>query len=89
MRASSARTDILSHLDPKVLEAVGGTEYESMEASGTIDAQVRIVPPSMEAYTLAYFTGSKEHNIRMRQRAVNVGCGSMSSGSPLKRTLGS
>ena len=63
----------LSHLDPKVLEAIGGTEYESMEASGTIDAQVRIVPPSMEAYTLAYFTGSKEHNIRMRQRAIERG----------------
>ena len=44
-----------------------------MEASGTIGAQVRIVPPSMEAYTLAYFTGSKEHNIRMRQRAIERG----------------
>ena len=42
-----------------------------MEASGTIDAQVRIVPVEMFPFTLAYFTGSKEHNIRMRQRALD------------------
>ena len=33
----------------------------------TIDAQIRIVDPESFPFTLAYFTGSKEHNIRMRQ----------------------
>ena len=63
----------LGHLDSKVLEAIGGESYEQMESSGTIDAQVRLVPPHVFAYTLAYFTGSKEHNIRMRQAAQNKG----------------
>ena len=46
-----------------------------MERSGdaTIDAQVRIVPPATFPFTLAYFTGSKEHNIRMRQMAIDRG----------------
>ena len=52
---------------------MGGESYEQMESSGTIDAQVRLVPPHVFAYTLAYFTGSKEHNIRMRQAAQNKG----------------
>ena len=63
----------LGNVDEGVLEAIGGDEYEKMEASGTIDAQVRIVPTKMFPFTLAYFTGSKEHNIRMRQRALDKG----------------
>ena len=44
-----------------------------MESSGTIEAQVRMVPPHVFAFTLAYFTGSKEHNIKMRQLAIDKG----------------
>ena len=61
----------IGHLDEGVLEAIGGDDYEKMETTGTIDAQVRIVSPEMFPFTLAYFTGSKEHNIRMRQRALD------------------
>ena len=39
----------------------------------TIDAQIRIVNPESFPFTLAYFTGSKEHNIRMRQIAIEKG----------------
>ena len=63
----------LGHIDTKVLEAIGGEDYEQLESAGTIDAQVRLVPPEMFAFTLAYFTGSKEHNIAMRQRAIDRG----------------
>lgn len=63
----------LGHIDSNVLDAIGGTDYESMEAGGTIDAQVRLVTPQVYPYTLAYFTGSKEHNIRMRQLAIDKG----------------
>lgn len=63
----------LGHLDANVLDAIGGESYEQLESGGTIDAQVRLVPPHVFPYTLAYFTGSKEHNIRMRQKAMDVG----------------
>ena len=62
-----------SGLDGGVLEALGGEAYEEMAASTTIDAQVRLVPPHVFAFTMAYFTGSKEHNVRMRQRALDKG----------------
>ena len=63
----------VGHIDPNVLDAIGGDDYEQLEAGGTIDAQVRLVPPRVEPFTLAYFTGSKEHNIAMRQRAIDRG----------------
>ena len=62
-----------SGLDGGVLEALGGDAYEEMASNTTIDAQVRLVPPHVFAFTLAYFTGSKEHNVRMRQRALDKG----------------
>ena len=62
-----------SGLDGGVLEALGGEAYEEMTANTTIDAQVRLVPPNVFAFTMAYFTGSKEHNVRMRQRALDKG----------------
>lgn len=63
----------VGHIDPNVLDAIGGDDYEQLESGGTIDAQVRLVPPSVFPFTLAYFTGSKEHNIAMRQRAIDRG----------------
>ncbi len=63
----------LGHLDQNVLDAIGGDDYEQLESGGTIDAQVRLVPSHVFPYTLAYFTGSKEHNIRMRQVAQTMG----------------
>lgn len=63
----------LGHLDANVLAAIGGESYEQLESGGTIDAQVRLVPSHVFPYTLAYFTGSKEHNIRMRQVAQDKG----------------
>lgn len=58
----------LGSMDAQLAEAM-------MERSGdaTIDAQVRIVSPATFPFTLAYFTGSKEHNIRMRQLAIDRG----------------
>ena len=58
----------IGSMDAQLAEAM-------MERSGdaTIDAQVRIVSPATFPFTLAYFTGSKEHNIRMRQLAIDRG----------------
>jgi DNA polymerase (family 10) len=57
-----------SSMDAQLVEAM-------MERStdATIDAQVRIVAPETFPFTLAYFTGSKEHNIRLRQLAIDKG----------------
>jgi DNA polymerase (family 10) len=49
----------VGHIDPNVLDAIGGDDYEQLEATGTIDAQVRLVPQHVEPFTLAYFTGSR------------------------------
>ena len=46
--------------------------YEEMASNTTIDAQF-VWSPHVFAFTLAYFTGSKEHNVRMRQRALDKG----------------
>ena len=63
----------VGHIDPNVMDAIGGEDYEQLESGGTIDAQVRLVTPEVFPFTLAYFTGSKEHNIVMRQRAIDRG----------------
>ncbi|HVL15369.1 MAG TPA: DNA polymerase/3'-5' exonuclease PolX, partial [Gemmata sp.] len=39
----------------------------------TLNADLRVIPDDQFAYGLVYFTGSKEHNIRLRQRAIDRG----------------
>jgi len=68
--------EVKGHGESKVsliLEAdmLGGDGGRGSDA--TIDAQIRIVAPATFPFTLAYFTGSKEHNIRMRQTAIDRG----------------
>ena len=43
-------------IDGSVLSALGGDAWEELEANSTIDAQVRLVPPHVFPYTMAYFT---------------------------------
>lgn len=50
----------------------GKTKSSVMLQSG-IQADVRCVTDEEFPYALAYFTGSKEHNIVMRQRAISQG----------------
>jgi len=57
-----------SSMDANLAEA-----FLERSSDATIDAQVRIVTPEAFPFTLAYFTGSKEHNIRMRQAAIDRG----------------
>ncbi|RJU80261.1 MAG: hypothetical protein DWB93_06170, partial [Candidatus Poseidoniales archaeon] len=62
-------------------EPIGSSEMDialseslsERSSNATIDAQIRIVNPETFPFTLAYFTGSKEHNIRMRQLAIDKG----------------
>jgi DNA polymerase (family X) len=50
-----------------------GDTKASVLLDGGIQADLRVVSDSEFACALAYFTGSKEHNIIMRQRAIERG----------------
>src|SRR4030095_11746310 len=58
--------DILS------VNAKGDTKA-SVIVQGGIQADLRVVSDAEFPFALAYFTGSKEHNIVMRQRAIARG----------------
>lgn len=50
-----------------------GDTKASVVLSGGIQADLRVVSDDEYPFALAYFTGSKEHNIVMRQRAIQRG----------------
>ncbi len=50
-----------------------GETKASVILTGGIQADLRVVSDAEFPYALAYFTGSKEHNIVMRQRAIARG----------------
>ncbi len=43
------------------------------ESAGRMQVDLRIVPESSYGAALMYFTGSKEHNVRLRERAIAMG----------------
>ena len=59
---------------PEVREvtAKGETKSSVRLASG-LQADLRIVPPAQFVFALHHFTGSKDHNVLMRQRALTRG----------------
>jgi DNA polymerase (family 10) len=50
-----------------------GDTKASVIVDGGIQADLRVVSDTEYPFALAYFTGSKEHNIGMRQRAIQRG----------------
>ena len=50
-----------------------GETKSSVILSGGIPCDLRVVPPEVWPTALAHFTGSKEHNIALRQRAIDRG----------------
>ncbi|HSI37034.1 MAG: DNA polymerase/3'-5' exonuclease PolX [Phycisphaerae bacterium] len=50
----------------------GGTKASILTAGG-LQVDLRIVPVEHYGATLLYFTGSKEHNVRLRGRAIDMG----------------
>lgn len=66
---------------PEVMQVVGHGDTKSsivaaMSIGGekiVVNADLRVVPDESFPFALHYFTGSKEHNIRMRQRAIDRG----------------
>lgn len=66
---------------PEVVQVVGHGPTKSsvvaaMQLDGTkvtLNADLRVVEDAQFPFALLYFTGSKEHNIRLRQRAIDRG----------------
>jgi DNA polymerase (family 10) len=66
---------------PEVIQVVGHGETKSsivaaMHLDGEkvmLNADLRVVTDEQYPYALMYFTGSKDHNIRLRQRALERG----------------
>ena len=60
--------------DPGVAEVdmAGDTRSSVILASG-LEVDLRVVPAESYGAALVYFTGSKEHNIKLRQRALDRG----------------
>jgi len=50
-----------------------GETKSSVILAGGIPCDLRVIPPESWATALAHFTGSKEHNIALRQRAIDRG----------------
>jgi DNA polymerase (family 10) len=59
---------------PGILEVqLKGETKSSVIFQGGIQSDLRVVSDAEFPYAMAYFTGSKEHNIVMRQRAIERG----------------
>jgi DNA polymerase (family 10) len=74
--SSKAPTAVINFFveQPGVLSViVKGDTKSSVLLEGGIQADLRVVTDKEFPFALAYFTGSKEHNIVMRQRAIARG----------------
>jgi DNA polymerase (family 10) len=59
---------------PGVVEVTArGETKTSVRFEGGLQADMRIVPEGQFAFALHHFTGSKDHNVQMRQRALDKG----------------
>ena len=78
--------DLLALADDARAASEGLTSFEGVEAvigaggtktsvllRGGLQVDLRVVPPESWGAALVYFTGSKEHNIKLRQRALERG----------------
>ena len=66
-------SDAFTKLDVVDEVILQGETKTSIRTDEGIQADLRIVEPDAYGAALMYFTGSKEHNIRLRERAINHG----------------
>jgi len=75
--ASSKRpVEVIAHFvaQPGIIKVIAkGDTKASVILDGGIQCDLRVVSDAEFPFALAYFTGSKEHNIVMRQRAIQRG----------------
>lgn len=61
-------------VQPGILEVTAhGQTKSSVRVEGGLQVDLRVVPPAQFYFALHHFTGSKEHNVAMRQRALSRG----------------
>ncbi len=65
--------DAFTKLDGVDTVLAKGETKSSVRFDGGLQADLRVVPPARFASALHHFTGSKDHNVRMRQRALARG----------------
>ena len=65
--------DRFTSLDNVQVVAGKGETKSSVVLTNGINADLRIVSDEQYPYTLHHFTGSKEHNVAMRQHAIKMG----------------
>lgn len=65
--------DYFTKLENVISVSAKGETKASVILTGGIQADLRVVSDAEFPFALAYFTGSKEHNIIMRQRAIQRG----------------
>jgi DNA polymerase (family 10) len=59
---------------PNVAEVTAhGETKSSVRFEGGLQADLRVVPDDRFVFALHHFTGSKDHNVKMRQRALGLG----------------
>ncbi len=62
---------IIGHGETKSSVVVAGVDHHSSRVM--MNADLRVVSDEQFPFALTYFTGSKEHNVHMRQRAIDYG----------------
>jgi len=71
-----ARQDLIDHIIklPGLMEIIArGDNKISFRLRGGMQVDVRLLPPESFGAAMQYFTGSKAHNVALRQRALKMG----------------
>ena len=71
-----ARQDLTDHIIklPGLMEIIArGDNKISFRMRGGMQVDVRLLPPDSFGAAMQYFTGSKAHNVALRQRALKMG----------------
>jgi DNA polymerase (family 10) len=74
--AESERQKLIEHIIklPGLMEVLArGDNKVSFRLRGGIQVDVRLLPPESFGAAMQYFTGSKAHNVALRQRALKIG----------------
>ncbi|MGH9547371.1 MAG: DNA polymerase/3'-5' exonuclease PolX [Terriglobales bacterium] len=71
-----ARQELIDHIIklPGLMEIIArGDNKVSFRLRGGMQVDVRLLPPESFGAAMQYFTGSKAHNVALRQRALKMG----------------
>lgn len=74
---TGATNDVMATFvaSPQAERVLGhGPTKSSVRLAGGLQADLRLVPPESRGAAMQYFTGSKAHNVELRDRALRRGC---------------